>query len=441
MVRQRGTRGKMTHIYEWKFNLVSQSPLHIGDEDLDVIVDQKGYPVLPGTSWAGACRAYVENAYGEELAIQLFGDQKHRRYHTRLIFSDGNSPEKKPYEIRTGIAIDGKTRTTKSGHLFERRMLSSGTIFTTKLTLKVERENQDVQLRIVKDMLQALYQGDIRLGAYKSIGGGKFTIEDCQYVHYDCSINEDLLAYVQRSKPYIDYRFSNATVSSSIVKFTMSGKTGTPMLIGGEYPHDSKQPDRTFMITMYDEEGKGKPFIPASSLKGVLRHRVERIANTLNLPEQDKYITKLFGSSNDATVKQQASLQLEDIILENNQEKIYYRIAINPLTAGVKDGAVLNEETTIGSFTTEINYQLREGEQTVEDQIAITLLLFSLRDLAMQQFSIGSGASIGRGYVKMETLEMQTKDRKVVFNMKNKEIDDDDGWLQALQESLRTIVK
>lgn len=430
----------MTHIYEWKFKLVSQSPLHIGDDDSDIIVDQGGYPALPGTSWAGACRAYVEDTYGEELAIQLFGDQKNRKYQSRLIFSDGNSTKKRMYEIRTGIAMDGKTRTAKSGHLFERRVLSPGIVFTTKLTLRVEPENRDLQVRVVENMLQALNQGDIRLGAYKSIGGGKFTIDNCKYVHYDCSIEEDLFAYIRRSKPYIDYRFSDNIASSSLIKFSISGETDAPMLIGGEYPHDSKQPDQTFMTTMYDEKGKGKPYIPASSLKGVLRHRVERITNILDLQNREAYVTKLFGSANDAELKQQASLQFEDVILEENHEKIYYRIAINPLTAGVKDGAVLNEETTTGIFTTEINYQLHAGKQTVDDQIAIALLLFSLRDLAMQLFSIGSGASIGRGYVKIDNITMQTKDKKVVFNMKDKKIEDETGWLKALQESLQTAV-
>src|SRR5699024_4235850 len=129
----------MTQIHRWELTLLSLSPLHIGDSDANIVVDQHGYPFLPGTSWAGACREFVTENYGSNIASQLFGDQKQTE-RSMLMFSDGRSSRKQSIEVRKGISIDGKTKTAIDGHLFNRNFLASGTEFVVTLTLKVSKE-------------------------------------------------------------------------------------------------------------------------------------------------------------------------------------------------------------------------------------------------------------------------------------------------------------
>lgn len=422
----------MTQVHSWELTLLSLSPLHIGDSDANIVVDQHGYPFLPGTSWAGACRAFVTKNYGNKIALQLFGDQQQTE-RSKLMFSDGRSSQQHSIEVRTGIAIDGKTKTTIDRHLFNRNFLASGADFVVTLTLRVSKEFEAELLQVVNHMLHALHQGEIRLGGYTSIGGGKFQVSKSKYVCYDCTNEDDLFAYVKQTKPFKDYLLSDRRRSYSAVTFTLHGETETPLLIGGQYPNDSSKPDETFVTMIH--EGEEKPYIPASSLKGSLRHRVERIAHVLSLDEAETYTDYLFGSRQDADKKQASTLQFEDVILENSRAKTYDRIAINPLTASVKDGTVIQEETVTGSFSMEVYFY---KEATVKSDMSLALFLFALRDLAFQHVSIGSGGSIGRGFLNVKEIIMQSKEREVLFNIETKQVTDEAGWLKEINQLLKT---
>lgn len=431
----------MTHIYQWKFRLVSQSPLRIGDGDLDIMLDQEGKPFLPGTSWAGACRAYVEQNYGPKKAKELFGDVEKRQNQRNLFFSDGICETEQPIDIRTGISIDGLTGTNKKGHLFERITLSPGVVFLVTLKYQsqsAEKEYDDEYFGMICNVLHAIHQGEIRIGAYKSIGGGKFIIEDCEYIHFDCSIEHHLLAYINNDYSMKNiWKFNDRFKQSSSVKIRLMGETATPLLIGAQHSNDSREPDRTYITALYN--GKPHPIIPASSIKGVLRHQVEKIANILDLKDKNKYITNLFGSSKESLIKQKGNLLIEDVILHsdiNQSAKTYYRIAINPLTGGVKDGALLNESTILGSFDTCLTLSITNGYKE-QDNVCLALLLFAIRDLAMERITLGSGFAIGRGYLKISTIEIKAKEHEVIIDMENKKIQDQSNWLTELQNSLQ----
>lgn len=419
----------ITQIYQWKCTLLSTSPLRIGDDEEDVILDQFDRPFIPGTSIAGACRAFVQTICSEEEVNELFGTQNNRAKDTVLIFSDGKSYDKHMSEVRTGIRIDGATNTTKSGALFQRQMLAPGATFDMTITLKTTTEQHGHYANIVEKMLQAIHSGVIRFGAFKSTGSGKLTIKSCKVVHYDCTKEDDLLAYVERSKPYVNVSFQDDVENDRLVQINLRGKTETPLFIGGQYPNDSNEPDETYMTTV-----DGKPLIPGSTLKGVLRHRVQRIANVLDLKEKEKYIAYLFGSDEAKSELGTGFLRLEDVILTEEKTKIYYRIAINPFTGGTKDGALLEEETVLGSFETTLHFQ----QKAKDTNVSLALLLFALRDLAMQKVTIGSGAAIGRGFFAIEQITLKEGEKEVVFHIDTKRVSGDDEWLQQLQQSLES---
>src|SRR5690625_3608571 len=393
-----------TQIYEWKLKLKSISPLFIGDNDQEVMTDQNDQPMIPGTSLAGVCRAYLENSEFHNLIDDLFGKSATYRPHEGLSFSDGISTEQRPLEVRTGVSISGFSKSAIDGQLFERTYVQAGTVFDVLITLKVDKNEKSSQLAAVKYMLNGLKHGIIRLGAYQSTGAGKFTIESYEYRHFDCTNSEDLIAFVEpdpkkrrKLKKPEKYLLDDTFAPQSVIRFSFKGETATPLLIGTTNVHDSNKPDKTFMTTMH--EGVKKPVVPGTSIKGVLRHRVERITNIMGLQNKSDYLTFLFGQAKDTGEPQAGTLRFNDILIENESDnkgiKIYHRTSINPLTGSVRKGVVIEEETVIGNFATNIHLYKKQANSTTDagsvegmTYTGAALLLFALRDLALQQISL-----------------------------------------------------
>lgn len=420
----------LTQIIKWKLTLVNTSPLRIGDDANQFVIDQFGNPFIPGTTLAGAFRSFAQTFCSDNEMKMLFGDESTHQRDAQLIISDGKSTQNHEIETRTGIRIDGKTKTIADNALFSRNLVATGAKFNMQITLKTTEEKMKRYVDIINKILQAIQSGIITLGSYKSIGAGKLSIASCESVHFDCTNESDLYAYVNESKPYKQVVISDSLLMKDIIEIQISGRTASPILVGGVYPNDSNKPDETFMTTHY-----GEPLIPASSIKGVLRHRVNRIANILEIIEKEKYITYLFGSDESSSDKERGYLQFEDIVLENKSETVSYRIGINPFTGGTRTGALLSEETVEGTFSTTI-YLLQKNEYT---NVALALLLFALRDLALQQVTIGSGSAIGRGLLHIETLNMKTSEKEVLWDFTQKQTVDKQAWLLELQKALETV--
>lgn len=425
-----------TQIYKWCVSLKTKSPLHIGDSDQEIIRDQEDMPLIPGTSLAGAFRSYLETSRYKGLVKELFGQGMTYDPYNGLFFSDGVCEKKPILEFRTGVSISGKTRTAREGQLFERIFIPAGAHFKWNLTLKTDKDSAEQMLEAVDYLLHALHRGLIRLGAYKSIGGGLVMISDCQYVHYDCSEEADLFAYINQEREYEPYPLTKDIYVDSVMSFYLKGKTDTPLLIGTSSARDSDTPDVTYMRT-----GKGDrdPIIPGSSLKGVLRHQVEKITNILSLLNKDTYIETLFGHSKNSSRVKSGSVQFDDTIIRDKKIEIYYRTSINPLTGSVRDGALLDEETVSGDFDLTMNFHFTEEDEVTYTSAA--LLLFALRDLAMQRLSIGSRASIGYGFLDIEEIIIEKESDKVIIDMKKEKIEDSAGLLERFDEALEKASK
>jgi len=292
----------MKQIHEWMFVLVSKSPLRIGTDDGDLLLDDDGRPFLPGTSWAGACRAYMISL--DESHQALFGAQGTGgvQQGSRLIFSDGICVTPQPFEVRPRVRLDRETRTVHRAK-FEQLMVAAGARFKVKLTL---RTDDPEDRKTVELMLDALNRGFIRLGAYKSIGGGKVQITDGRYVCYDFTNRGDLEAYVEKSKPHEPWS-PNPAANFDVLNMDIKGELASPLLIAGQYPHDSSKPDRSPIQASYD--GQWRYIIPASSFKGALRHQVARVIRALSAdPGLEEHI---FGGR----------VALEDIVLEDTEDE------------------------------------------------------------------------------------------------------------------------
>lgn len=444
----------MKQIHQWILELESLSPLRIGDGDEELVLDLDDKPFLPGTSISGAFRAFIRNAYCSSIEERLFGTSDKTNQSSRITFSDADCLEDKPVHFYSGIKMNSDTRTVEDGALFHRVSIVPGAVFRLTITLRSTDCDHIKDKEVIESALQALHHGHIRLGAYKSTGNGKFIIRQGRYIHYDCNKESDLKAYVEQLRDNAkNWPIKKEFKSSSFVVIKVKGKTATPLLVGGRYLLKSGEPDRAFMAI--ERDGSLKPIIPATSLKGVLRYGVERVTHFMKLNRRELYLTKLFGSERDADEKHMGNLLLEDIYLEEDKSKKYYRIGINPLTGGAKakDGTLFQEETVQGKFETTLLYHLKkesipmnnqkdsssnEQQNSINvDNVCLGLLLLALKDLANKRLNIGSGFAIGYGYVDIETIEVVNGEHRININFKSKEVEGKRNWLEELQRDLQ----
>lgn len=339
---------------------------------------------------------------------------------SRLIFSDGVCVTPQPFEVRPRVHLDRATKTVHRAK-FEQMTVAAGARFKVKLTLRTN-DNSDKEL--VEIMLDALHRGIIRLGAYKSTGGGKVEIVDGQYICYDFGNREDLEAYVEQSKAYEPWS-PKPRAWFDVLNLEISGKLASPLLIAGQYPHDSSKPDRSPIQSSYD--GELRYIIPATSFKGSLRHQVARIIRSLSaVPGLEEHIFD-------------GRIALEDIVLEEPKTKIYHRVAIHPIKGGYKDGALVEEETVSGHFATSL--YLQYDDRSEKDRAAAAVLLFALRDLSAGRQTLGSGHGIGRGELRLSELKMSYADKSVTIDFEKRCVHDPGNWLTELQEALDRFVK
>jgi CRISPR/Cas system CSM-associated protein Csm3 (group 7 of RAMP superfamily) len=197
-------------------------------------------------------------------------------------------------------------------------------------------------------------------------------------------------------------------------------KLASSLLIRSGQASGERAPDVVHLQSQHN--GKLKPVLSGTSLAGVLRHRAERIVNTLG--NDTALIDELFGPdfSNDRSKQAQASrLVVHESIIQGTTEKnelVQNRIAIDRFTGGAYHGALFNEQPIFGSDETyiKLDLELRQNrEKKVEHRNAeIGLLLLLLKDLWTEDLPIGGTSSIGRGRLqgKKATLSLYKSQQK-----------------------------
>ena len=160
-------------IYE--IEAVCKTPLRTGNTDgeADQILRCKdGTPFIQGNSISGALRYWLEkNKYIKEAEL-LFGSQKKEGH---LIISDGIFEKNAEVASRTGIVIDKHTGTVEKGKKFDTLHIVTGQKMNFGITWTGMKE-EAVQTELIEQMLSAMNQGNIRLGAKKTSGFGLFTL-------------------------------------------------------------------------------------------------------------------------------------------------------------------------------------------------------------------------------------------------------------------------
>ncbi len=404
-----------------------ESPTCLGSGDADSPTDMpllrdsiSQHALLTGSAIAGALRNYLrdyEHNYGaaesqSDLATLLFGairrdddgDQ------SPLIVYDAISSTVPTIELRDGVKIDSKTGTASDKAKYDLEVLAAGTEFPLQFELLIDQQaDQNKLLQALAIALRGLETGEIALGMKKRRGFGRCKVSQWQVWNFD-------LTDPAQSRQWLEYDHSDLkflpeppAIQSSILTalsvnpdelkdkrerltlqatFAINGS----LLIRSGQASVGRAPDVVHLKSY--RNGELKPVLSGSSLAGVLRHRAERIINTL-APSSDgpnSLISDLFGDVKEKTKTAQSSrLIVQEAEIENTCDLVQNRIAIDRFTGGALHGALFDEQPTFGGELT-ICLEVRKPKD-----YEIGLLLLLLKDLWTGDLPIGGESSIGRG--------------------------------------------
>ena len=285
---------------EIRGELVCESALHVGgwdpsvEADLAVARDGLGHPVIPGTSLAGALRAWSGHHRDEATINFLFGHLTHRGQDgsaaririddAALIVSSASSTPIQPV-IRDGVGIDRRTGSAAAGFLYSREVLPPGTRFAFRMVADEPRTADPVishrppVAEAVDDLLGALRDGLIPLGARRTTGLGRVRLENITRRRANLSEPAGLLGWLTGTTPHDEITAALPHPRTTGALTIQIGWSPDGALLVKDSLEGAVVD--ALPLTARDPVGRVRLLLPGSSIKGVLRSHAERIVRTL----------------------------------------------------------------------------------------------------------------------------------------------------------------
>ncbi|WP_204103976.1 MULTISPECIES: RAMP superfamily CRISPR-associated protein [Spirulina sp. CCY15215] len=452
--------------------LVLKSPTCLGSGDADSPTDmpllrdsisQKA--LLTGASIAGALRNYLreyEHSYGtqeskNDLAATLFGAtrQDDDGDQSPLIIYDSISSAIPILELRDGVRINSKTGTADDKAKYDLELLAAGTEFPIQFELLIDKQaNANDLLKGLAIALSGLEKSEISLGMKKQRGFGSCQVKEWQVFNFDLTDLVQCRKWLEFDHWTRGFLPETPDQQTSIIqalgvslddiqdkrdRLTLEAifKLEGSLLIRSGQASVGRAPDVVHLKS--NRNGEDIPVISGTSLAGVLRHRAERILNTLRGSNNSNLtiLNNLFGDVDENQKTAKASrITVHEAEIKEAEDLVQTRIAIDRFTGGAYHGALFDEQPIWGNDKTSLTINL-EVRKPSNSEIGLLLLL--LKDLWTGDLPIGGQSSIGRGRLKgiKVTLSRYKPDKTTEWT-----ISETDGQLQVSDaEELEAFVQ
>lgn len=269
------------------------TPGSVGRDKSDAVVDKNlaGEHRIPGTSLAGLLRDRYETVFSHEKAEHVFGvvpqgrdqtdsqEEREPAVASRLwVYDAVATPSKDMIIERSTTAIDRQRGAAKVRALRTVEACARGTKFRAYLMW------EDAPETYLDDLRRCLVGWKVRLGRGVSTGAGVATISDAYAATIDLTTDEGLRLWLEHSgHALVDLAVEHPSQALDLnvtesqdqriieVRFVVDG----PVLVGGG--HDGNQ--------LRARRSGGKPVLPGSSIKGVMRSRMEYILRSVKVQE------------------------------------------------------------------------------------------------------------------------------------------------------------
>ncbi|HZS77881.1 MAG TPA: RAMP superfamily CRISPR-associated protein [Ktedonobacteraceae bacterium] len=447
-------------------DLVLKTPAHLGNGDGDDLVDMPlltdpldgKTPLLTGASIAGALRGYLrEREHGfrakigipgdtsakspASASILLFGSNKGYKYgeQSPLIVEDARGKDA-AIELRDGVRLAGKSRTSAEDALFSIEMWEAGTIFPLRFELIVrERDTASELKRALATALTGFKDGSITIGARKRRGYGQVSVAEWRIKEYDLTKIPQLLDWIENGAqalhvPTVTDIAQAFGVGELITdrrrsfhleaKFSLDGslliRSGSGPDIEQANANDAEivRPDTMHLhswrpASSLVDKRERRPVLPGTSLAGALRARAFKIARLL-VPPTDagekkarELIDGMFGADMEIDKKPAGSRVhvYEQVVSVSDVGSmlVQNRVSIDRFTGGTRDGALFNEQPLLGGAQSVVMMELQlENPRAYE----IGLLLLLLKDLWTGDLPLGGEIAVGRGRLRGKSCEL-----------------------------------
>ncbi len=395
-------------VIEGNLQLCSPAIIGSGDcelADVEVLRDSAtDLPFIPATSLMGVLKHSISKEKlnltptEKEQYEYLLGKETIDRedsIQSALLCSDLTTDSAKVV-IRDGIKINLAEDKKK----YDYEVIEPGAKFKLHWEIILrEAFEKEIFKKILATMLDAMENCRIRIGAKTNQGFGCCKLINLQYAELDFGKPEHVLAWLRgdyfAAKTILDttpFPVNEEKIFTIEALFSIKNS-----LIIKSYPHDLTSPDAVHI------KSDSNYVLPGTSIRGAIRQRALRILKTLDIPDAEKIIDKLFGTVVKGTKEKiKGRIQTEETIINTQGgmvvPELQTRIRIDRFTGGVIDGALFdsmplwqkNKEQAIKICLKIKNYE--EGEPG--------LLLQILKDLWVGDLPVGGEKNVGRGVLE-----------------------------------------
>jgi CRISPR/Cas system CSM-associated protein Csm3 (group 7 of RAMP superfamily) len=411
--------------------LVLETPTCLGSGDAESPTDMpvlrdsvSDLALLTGASLAGALRNYLweyKNGYNQPLdksvkglADLLFGGMRSDDdgNQSPLIVEDALSSTVPTLELRDGVKIASYTGTADDGAKYDLEFIAAGTEFKLGVELLIEQEHDEAQLcQALALALRGLENGEISMGTKKRRGFGRCRVTKWQVWKFDLRQDQDRTAWLMFNHAARDIAAPQSSIVQALgltleqddcrdrfclhATFTLD----SPLLIRSGQHEIGLAPDVVHLKSWRSGADTPQPILSGTSLTGVMRHRAERILNTLG--KCTAMLNQVFGFVDEDKLAEPARASRlvvhESVVTGKTHDLVQNRVAIDRFTGGAYHGALFSEQPVFGTDETTVNLDLELRNPTPAE---IGLLLLLLKDLWTGDLSVGGGRSIGRGQLQ-----------------------------------------
>lgn len=445
---------KYQTVIKYLVTAVCTQPLHVGsasgEKDEVLVHPTDGMPFLQASGLAGALRQYYAKLHDEKQAERFFGcgrldGEDASDAASKIRLGDGVfTGENLILELRPRVRIDPKTGTChntdvkgtdrQAGQKFNTEYIGAGAVFRFTIYLYDESFQQDLE-----ELLAAVHQGGIQFGGQKSNGCGFMKLRSLMRKRFDMTRKEERDKWAEEeSLPDCEYEDILAGLGGRVRKarayeVTVTGATEGELLVRSMAVQDYGQ-DAPNSVNI--QNAAGEYIVPGSSLKGAVRSQMEKIAFYIG---NASVIEETFGRTGQAKdTGMSGNIMFYDTVVGNREDndcaRIKNRIHIDKFTGGVMHGEFLKERNVSGGIRMQIGIHDRNHPDS-----SCGLLLMALRDMAVGVMSVGSGYSVGKGMIDVESIVVRDCIRggkaEVIF--KTGEITDESGIISRCLKAVQ----
>jgi CRISPR/Cas system CSM-associated protein Csm3 (group 7 of RAMP superfamily) len=411
-------------MYFFRISLKLDSVLSIsggGDDEYNLVKNGEGRYIIPSTGIAGAIKNYINSDCPEEC-VKMFGDIGH---HSIVTYYDAVC-ENVNIETRKGICIDDRYGVAENRKLFTRYYIGQGMECELKIQCNIDDKNRENIIRTIKQIAGAIKLGRIRFGSKKTDGAGVFSVKDISYMVLDMANDKERKYYIETDILSI-FKVCEDKLSCDDIKisnwrsYVLEAKIPNGLLV------KSGERENGASVNMSKEiDGNAECYIPASTIKGIIRSYSEMIAKYMNI--SNDCLVQIFGNDNTEKTNMKAStVYVDDCILRNTVTTRYNRIKVDRWLGSTISGAKTVDEvvSTNGEDVVSLRVSIDRSRYAESDEIlwkyANAFVFLALRDLGLGKVSIGSGNAVGYG--RLEGVNLRINDKVCPIDYKNKKVD------------------